>query len=153
MEVFRRLLKSDLHEIITVAKQSYDNPMFRSYVLDDVMASFDKNQRYKIELYGFFFNNKLVHFCGFAKSVGIGFAYELRLTTTLPHFRGMGYNSRSHERLMATIASRHRDEPIVVQIATKRPDIYIKQGFKETGHVSMYNFTHLLKLLHQRNVR
>lgn len=150
MEEFRKLYKEDLYEIISVAKQSYDKSTLSNYVLDDIISSFDDNQRYKVELYGFFQNNKLIHFGGFGKTVGIGYCYELRLATTLPEFRGMGYNTRSHERRMAAIASKHRDEPVMVQVATKRPDVYIKHGFKESGHNTLYEYVHLFKLINKR---
>ena len=147
MEEFRRLEKSDLHEIIMVAKSSYDSISLDTYVLDDILCSFDKNQRYKLELYGFFRNDKLVHFCGIGKSLGIGATYELRLATTLTEFRSMGYAARSLERRLAIIESRERDYRALIQVATKKTTPYIKHGFKKSEYISRKGFVYLTKII------
>lgn len=148
--MFRKLEKSDLHEIISVAKSSYDIVSFEKYVLEDILSAFDKNQRYKIELYGYFSNGKLVHFGGFVKNIGISYSYTLRLATTLPEFRGMGYNTRSLDKRMAIICERHPNDPIIIQVATKKTKAYDKHGFVKSGHESIGGYIHLYKLIKQR---
>lgn len=147
MEEFRKLDKSDLHEIIMVAKSSYDVISLETYVLEDILCSFDKNQRYKLELYGFFRNDKLVHFCGIGKSPGIGATYELRLATTLPEFRNMGYAARSLDRRLAIIESRERNYKSLIQVATKNVKPYVEHGFKETEYISRKDFVYLTKII------
>lgn len=147
MEEFRRLEKSDLHEIITVAKQSYDDISLKKYVLDDIICSFDKTQRYKVELYGYFRNDKLIHFCGIGKSLGIGSAYELRLSTTLPEFRSLGYATKSLDMRLAIIEARERDYKTLIQVTTRKTEPYKNHGFVETGYVSRSGFIYLAKII------
>ena len=147
MEEFRRLNKSDLHSIIEVAKVSYERRFFEDYVIKDIIAAFDNNQRYNIELYGFFRGGKLVHFGGFAKSLSIGNTYELRLATTLPEFRGMGYADRSFERRMAILCTKHRDEKMLIQVSTQNERRYLKYGFEDSGYETIHGFKYLFKII------
>ena len=146
METFRKLTKSDLHDIISVAKESYDCVSFETYVLPDIISVFDKNQRYKITLYGFFRGEKLVHFCGFGKVLGIGNTYELRLSTTLPEFRKMGYATRGLDKRLAILCEIDRDFPLMIQVSTKKTKQYLEQGFIETKYVTKNGFIYMYRL-------
>jgi len=144
---FRQLVKSDLEEIVSVAKKSYSKASFESYVLVDILACFDNNQRYLIKLYGFFKDGKLVHFSGFAKVLGIGNCYELRLTSTLPEARRMGYTRASLERSIQIIKELVGDEKALIQLATQIPHFYEPYGFIMTSYKTKNDFTYLYKIL------
>lgn len=146
MEEFRKLEKSDLYDIISVAKASYDCVSFESYVLPDIISVFDKNQRYKITLYGFFRGGKLIHFCGFGKVLGIGNTYELRLSTTLPEFRKMGYATRSLDNRLAILSSIDRDYPVMIQVSTKNTKPYLEHGFIESKYVTKNGFIYMYRM-------
>lgn len=146
MEEFKKLNKTHLHEIIELAKASYEKRFFEDYVIKDIIATFDDNQRYNIELYGFFRHGKLVYIGGFAKSLSVGNTYELRLSTTLPEFRNMGYALRGLEKRLAILMERHRDEKIMIQLSTKHPHRYEQFGFKSTGYKTNQSFEYMYKL-------
>jgi hypothetical protein len=146
MEEFKKLYKTHLYEIIEVAKASYERRFFEDYVIKDIIAAFDDNQRYKIELYGFFRHGKLVHFAGFAESLSVGNAYEMRLSTTLPEFRNMGYAMRGLEKRLAILTERHRNEKIMIQLSTRHPHRYKQFGFKSTGYKTIQSFEYMYKL-------
>jgi hypothetical protein len=147
MEEFRKLEKSDLHDIICVAKASYDIVSYESYVLPDIISCFDSNQIYKINLYGYFRAGKLVHFAGYAKSLSIGSSYELRLATTLPEFRRMGYLKKSLDRRLGIIEELVRDGSGIIQVTSKNPKLYLEHGFIESGYVTRKGFIYLYKIL------
>lgn len=148
MTEFRKLKKEDLYEIISVAKQSHGSTELENYVLPDILSAFDKNQIYKIELYGLFCNGKLVNFSGLAKQPGIGGSYELRLSTTLPEFRNMGYGNKAIDNRIAVISARERNYKCMIQVTSKRPEMYEKFGFIKTGYTSRLGFVHLIKEIH-----
>jgi len=148
MEEFRKLKKEDLYQIMNVAMKSYSRMDVENYVMDDILSSFDNNQRYKIELYGFFRNGILVHFSCLAKQLGIGGSYELRLGTTLPEFRRMGYCRRSIERRIAIIAERERNYKCLIQVTTRLPELFEEFEFKRTGYESRTGFIHMIKEMH-----
>ena len=148
MEEFRRLTKEDLHEILSVVKESHDYISINSFITNDIINSFNNNQIYKLELYGFFRGGKLVNFSGIANQPGIGGSYEFRLCTTLPEFREMGYGLRAIERRIAIISTRERDYKAMIQVSSKNPKLFKNFGFKETGYVSRLGYIHLIKEIH-----
>lgn len=144
---FRKLVKSDLHDIISVAKKSYSTESFETYVLPDILSCFDDEQRYSITLFGFFKGDTLVHFGGYAKSLGIGNCYELRLATTLPEFRKMGYARASLENRMEIISALVGDNKALIQLATQIPHFYEPYKFIKTDYVSKKGFIYMYKIL------
>jgi predicted GNAT family N-acyltransferase len=147
MEEFRKLDKTDLYDIIQVAKLSYSKASLDKYVMDDILACFDDNQRNKVELFGIFRNDKLVSFSGFNKSRGIGNTYMFRLATTLPEFRRMGYLKLSFEKRLEMVKDLIGEDSGMIQLSTQIPHFYDEYGFIDSGFKTKGGFHYLYKVI------